>query len=1156
MIRIFLCLVTLLFGAFTANAQEVDTRVGTAAATTRTAGRFGKHTEEYGHTLPAVLSPHGMTFWTPQTRATERKCVCPYYSSDPLLQGIRASHWIVGGCTQDYGSFTLMPLTSRKKLRPEERALPRLKEHATPSLYDVTMPGVHAEVTGTSRTAIMRFTFDNRKHAYMAFETNSDEGAGTIIYDEENNRIIASNPVHRIYQGWGESAGMTGYVVVQLRAGDVTDHGFGPDSTLWLRFGSDNVLVKCATSFTSVEGALRNLEAEMPHWDFEMAQGELQSVWEKLFSKVEVQGEEKQKVMLRTALYHSSFLPHDISDADGAYPAFAGGGIRQDGPYYDDFSAWDTYRAQHPLLNILSPSLSSAMMQSLVMKYGQGGWLPIFPCWNSYTAAMIGDHCSAILADAYVKGIRGFDAAKAYEGMLKNAMQSPLSYDEYKNGMGRRALQSYLKYGYIPLEDSVPDAFHTHEQVSRTLEYAFDDYALSQMARHMGDADNYRLLMERSGNWRNVFDPSLLSVNGRHADGRFATEPVTYSERPSYITEGWPCHYRWYVPQDPSALITAMGGPQAFCDSLNALFTDNLYWHGNEPCHQVAYMFDYAHQPWLTQRWVRFILDTEYDLSPGGLSGNDDAGQMSAWYVFSSLGFYPVCPAATQYAIASPTFPHATLHLENGRDFTIIAHDASDKNIYIQDATLNGWPLTAPFLEHEDIMRGGTLEVWMGPDPSAWGQLKADLSPLAFGAVGDGLTDDTRAVQACIDAVAQAGGGRVTFPSGRTFLCGPLQLKGNTEYHFEQGATLLADPNESTYTMSAFGDNRGEGMLWLWAHAEDNITISGTGTIDGNGIAFMGPELEDSYVLKDLADPKFDPRPHLLTLFGCRNVDISGVTVQNGAYWTIHLVGCDGARIHDMSLLNQLKIRNGDGIDLDHTSNVDVWNCHITSGDDCVCLKNRREYSEGYLEAFTYLGNPQGLVMRSTKTQNIHVWDCTMTSRSCSIKIGSENMDSISDVLFERCAITASNRGLGIQNRDEGTVSDVTFQDMYIECRLFSDVWWGKAEPIYVTSYPRAVGNHKDAGWRFPLGAKAGKAGPVSRITFRNIHGLSENGSFLGAAEEGLVTDIILDNIDIQPQRLTDYPQGVYDRRPCLGDLFLNGEPTGVMTDKVTYELH
>ena len=328
---------------------------------------------------------------------------------------------------------------------------------------------------------------------------------------------------------------------------------------------------------------------------------------------------------------------------------------------------------------------------------------------------------------------------------------------------------------------------------------------------------------------------------------------------------------------------------------------------------------------------------------------------------------------------------------------------------------------------------------------------------LTFGAKGDGVTDDAVAIQKAIDCCSAEGGGVVLLPRNHVFLSGPVELKSNVELHLEATATLKANPNESIYQLSAFGENRGEGMLWLWAKDAENISITGKGTIHGNGIAFMGAELEDSYELKPLADQTFDPRPHVLTLTNVRNLTIRDVTIKEGAYWTVHLIGCNEAVIDGINLLNNLKIRNGDGIDLDHSKNVRIANCHITSGDDCICLKNRREFEQ--------YGSCHDIV----------VTNCVMSSRSCAIKIGSENMDSIYNVMFDNCIITGSNRGLGIQNRDEGTVTDVVFSNIQLDCKLWSDVWWGKAEPIYVTSYPRANGNHKDANWRFPKGQIEGR---------------------------------------------------------------------------------
>ena len=735
--------------------KYVDTRVGTAASETRTAGLFGSGTEEYAHTLPAVLEPNGMNFWTPETcGATEAKGVCPYLYKEERLTGFRCSHWIVGGCTQDYGSFTLLPTDSIA----DSSAFSHASEVATPAYYSVFLgdSGTKVEMTGRSRSAIFRLTYADPDSAYLVIAVNSDEGEGEIGMDEERKVIWGKNPVHRIYQGWGEPAGFSGWFVLQCNAG-IEASGRIDSQRIWVKFKTKGktVLVKAASSFTSVDGAMINLESEIPHWDFEKTRQELETTWEKQLGKVEVQSDdEDEKAKFYTALYHASFLPHTINDADGAYPQFADGRtIRNDNTlvdfglqltmydYYDDFSLWDTYRALHQLLTILAPQKSGEMMQSLVTKYKQGGWMPIFPCWNSYTAAMIGDHCASAIADAYVKGIRNFDAVKAYEGLRKNAFESPKTYEEYKNGMGRRALSSYLQHGYIPLEDSVKEAFHQNEQVSRTLEYAYDDYALAQMARTMIDnpylkgidrsamQQDYEALMKRSRNWRNVVDPKTGYVNGRHADGRFVTETDTmFLKEPekhpdahllsitnfaTFITEGTQCHYTWYVPHDVDGLVKAMGGKKEFERKLDEMFDRGYYWHGNEPCHQVAYLYDFIGKPWKTQRAVRHIMATEYLNSAGGLSGNDDAGQMSAWYIFSALGFYPVCPATVNYFLGSPVFPRVDIHLENGRTFTIIAENASPENIYVKSVKLNGLRHTLPYITHWDIMEGGTLRFEM-----------------------------------------------------------------------------------------------------------------------------------------------------------------------------------------------------------------------------------------------------------------------------------------------------------------------------------------------------------------------------------------------------------------------------------------------------------
>ena len=742
--------------------NALNTMVGTAQANTRSAGMFGKGSEEHGQTLPAVLVPNGQNFWTPQTQDTEQKCIAPYYYKDTHLQGFRNSHWIVGGCTQDYGSFTVAALGDNLRLQPEQRATPfsHDDEISHPHYYAVHLRQEHlkAELTALSHTSILRVTPDKDELVHLVINPNSDEGQGYIEIDTVNHVVYGYNPVHRIYQGWGEPAGFSGHFVLAYDEDELVDYGvFEGDNRInrglkmqgkprigaWLTFrGKAGKAMEwlSGSSFTSRENALTNLNAENYMFgglDFYSMMQFAAEFWCERFHTIDVESKNQSKVnQFYGALYRSSFLPHEISDVNGDYPEFSTGTpvdysvYAAASPYsspkkYGDFSMWDIYRAELPLYHLITPKLSGEMMQSLVQMYREGGWMPIFPCWNSYTAAMIGDHASAALADAYVKGIRNFDAMKAYEGMRQNAFSTPYYSKDYKDGKGRRAIISYIENGYIPLEDTVADAFHTNEQTSRTLEYAYDDYTVAQMAKALMDScqdisrkqkfqEDYRELMHRSENWRNVINPTTGWADGRTLKGKWKNN-MDLVHRKSYITEGATCHYTWYVPQNPEGLFEvirnskAADGEDLVIARLDEMFDKGWYWHGNEPCHQIPYLYDVAGAPEKTQERVHHILNTEYNDTPGGLSGNDDAGQMSAWYVFSSIGFYPVCPGSPDYYIGTPSFDKVTLNLENGKQFVLSAHRRKADDFLIQSSTLNGKPWNGYRISHQQILKGGEL---------------------------------------------------------------------------------------------------------------------------------------------------------------------------------------------------------------------------------------------------------------------------------------------------------------------------------------------------------------------------------------------------------------------------------------------------------------
>lgn len=729
--------------------QWVQPMAGTAPSTTKAALLHSETgSEKNANTMPAVGMPFGMTQWTPQTRRTEQKCIPPYFYNDSLIKGFRASHWISGSCTQDYGSFSIIPVIGKLNTTVEALALPfsHTNEQSSPAMYSLKFPAqkLNVRMTATERCGLLEFTLHKDDSLYLVIMPNSEQHKGWVQVDAATGVVLGNNPAHRIYQGWGEPAGFSGHYYFQVNkkpasAGTFSEQGIHASTNLqdlplmgaYMGFklaAGETISIRVGSSFTGIEGALKNLETEMPDFDFDKYLQHAKKVWNQLLGRLKVETKnEVDKRIFYTSLYHAYQHPRIFNDVDGAYPRFAGKGeIMQGGNrnYYDDFSMWDIYRAQLPLVEITQPNRVNDLVQSLVLKGSQGGWMPIFPCWNQYTSAMVGDHANVVIASAFNKGFKGFDIATSYALMRKNAFEIA-NKEDYENGMGRRALDSYLQHGYIPLEDSVPIAFHKKEQVSRTLEYAFDDYALATMALKLGKQNDYKMLQRRSLNYRNVFDASKGLMRGRFINGSWY-EPFKPDSREPYITEGTPRHYSFYVPHDANGLGKLMGGPAVLEKALDTLFNTGQYWHGNEPGHQIPFLYNFTPSPHKTQERVATILAEEYGDGPGGLSGNDDAGQMSAWYVFASMGLYPVDPVSGLFQLTTPLFDAVSMQVSGGKRFSIHTKRKTPGDIYIQKVLLNGLPWTRNYISYAQIMKGGKLEVFTGPKPSAWGAAVAD----------------------------------------------------------------------------------------------------------------------------------------------------------------------------------------------------------------------------------------------------------------------------------------------------------------------------------------------------------------------------------------------------------------------------------------------
>lgn len=709
----------------------------------------------HGHTYPGAALPFGMVQLSPDTRLTGWDGCSGYHYSDSIIYGFSHTH-LSGTGVSDYGDILLMPTTGPVQWQrgtPEQpfsgycSSFEKESEKAAPGYYRVFLKDydIDAQLSVTPRTGIHSYTFPASREANIIIDlTHRDtliDAGLSIAGDREIQGFRRSS-------AWAKDQHV--YFVARFSkpfkqclffyhegggAPPITYEGHeelkGKKIKAALRFytqENEEVLVKVGISAVSIEGARRNLEAEAAAKTFHQIKKSARRQWKKALNKIQVSGaSDAQKRVFYTALYHSMLNPNLYMDVDGRY---RGRDLTihkaRDFSYYTVFSLWDTYRAAHPLFTLIEPQRTNDFIRTFIAQYQQGGLLPVWELAANETFCMIGYHAVPVIVDAYIKGLRHYDTEKAYEAMTHSA------------GRNHFGLQQYRHSGFIPAEQEA-------ESVSKTLEYAYDDWCIAQMAKALGKDEDYRYYVQRAQSYKNLFDPSSGFMRAR-MNGLWFT-PFDPAEVNFNYTEANSWQYSFYVPQDVSGLIRLMGGKEAFVEQLDRLFsTDSQttgrdqaditgligqYAHGNEPSHHMAYLYTFAGQAWKTQQRVREILDTLYTDKPDGLCGNEDCGQMSAWYVLSALGFYPVTPGQDKYIIGTPIFPQSSIDLGSGTPFTIKAPNVSAENIYIQSARLNGKPWTTSWITHSDIRQGGELEFDMGPQPNKEWAAEEDELPLS-----------------------------------------------------------------------------------------------------------------------------------------------------------------------------------------------------------------------------------------------------------------------------------------------------------------------------------------------------------------------------------------------------------------------------------------
>lgn len=685
----------------------------------------------HGHTFPGASAPFGMVQLSPDTRMQGWDACGGYYYADTAIYGFSHTH-LSGTGIADYGDILLMPSVGKYEWDQEnyKSSFSHQQEQAAPGYYQVRLNkyGINVQLTATERAGMQEYTFPaSAEEGNVLLDLHHGDGDRVL---NSWLRILNDSTVIglRESQGWAHdqvlyfalrfSAPVRHYqLALEDNTIDGKDSLSGKNVKAYFTFNikdQRNILVKVGLSAVSAEGALNNLDTEMPGFDFNRIRERAHEQWRQELNKVEVEGGTKdQQTMFYTALYHCYLTPNIYQDVDGKFRSTDHQVHQATGfTNYTVFSLWDTYRAFNPLMTILEPGRTSDWINTFLAQYKYGGMTPTWELSGNETYVMIGHHSVPVMVDAYQKGIRGFDA--------EEALQSMENYDESK----RFALPAYRAKGYLEKED-------IRESVSRTLEYSYDDWCIAAMAKMLGKADDYKKYIQRAQFYKNLYDPSTGFFRGK-SKGAWIT-PFDPREVNGFYTEANAWQYNFAVQQDVSGMIALHGGKKPFSDQLNEFFTTSSqltgdvppdiagmigqYAHGDEPSHHIAYLFDYVGMPWRTAELVHQICTTLYHNNPDGESGNDDCGQMSAWLVMSAMGFYQVCPGRPEYALGTPMFPEAKIHLQNGKTFTIRAKNLSDSNFYIQSAKLNGREYSKSYITHQDILGGATLSLDMGAKP-------------------------------------------------------------------------------------------------------------------------------------------------------------------------------------------------------------------------------------------------------------------------------------------------------------------------------------------------------------------------------------------------------------------------------------------------------